>query len=899
MRCSPAALLAGSLMAGALLLHPAHAGELAVLSVKTWEDFVPKGKEVDAIYGDIVLRNDKIVVVIANPVPGRHANMTVRDVGGSVIDLTLRDHPNDQLSAYYPGARRFPYQLATVSAQGHAATNPAAETARDGDNISLSASNGKLPGEVGAGQAVLRGDVIALECLAPATVDRPEVRLTYTLREGQDFVEIRSEFRNTAEKLLQLAPVDDFRADRTFQSSPPGETDLVWAYDKWWGQAYGVVAPETAMRLSGSPAEPRVIEFLSGGKLTRELAPSQTLTLERRFFAARDLIAVRAAAARLHGDADLYPHRLAIQDARGEAIRDADVQLLLDDKPYGHARTNEDGQLLMELPPGRYQIEVQPLGRSAKLDFVVNPGRPRTEQPLPIQFPAAPRVVAEIRDADGKPIPCKVQFVGVDGTPNPYFFHETGEHAVHNLYYAHDGRFTQEIPAGTYDVLVSYGPEYDAEKLRIVAKAGEDVPLRATLRRVVQSPGWVSADFHSHSSPSGDNVSSQRGRVLNHLCEQIEFAPCTEHNRLDTYVPHLKALGVEDRMGTCTGMELTSVPGTVNHQNAFPLVMKPRTQDNGAPERDLDPEVQIRRLALWDNKSDKLVQQNHPDMGEVFFDRDGDGVPDGGFKGMFEYQDVIEVHPHWDVLSMQPFRKATDNRTKITLAYNNSIFNWLQLLNQGRRIPGVVNSDAHYNFHGVGWIRNYVKCATDDPPKIDPLDIVHAAEHGHIVLTNGPYLEVTLLEGDATAAAGGSLATPRRQAIPGDEIALPGGYATLHVRVQCPNWFDIDRVQVLQNGRKDAKLNWTRSSNADAFSKDVVRFERRIPLEFREDTHVIVVATGENLQLGPIMGPEHGRDHPTAISNPIYVDADGGGFKPNGDTLGHPLPVKGGKKVEP
>ena len=32
--------------------------------------------------------------------------------------------------------------------------------------------------------------------------------------------------------------------------------------------------------------------------------------------------------------------------------------------------------------------------------------------------------------------------------------------------------------------------------------------------------------------------------------------------------------------------------------------------------------------------------------------------------------------------------------------------------------------------------------------------------------------------------------------------------------------------------------------------------------------------------------------HPTAYNNPIFVDADGAGFTPNGDTLGWPLPVK-------
>ena len=41
------------------------------------------------------------------------------------------------------------------------------------------------------------------------------------------------------------------------------------------------------------------------------------------------------------------------------------------------------------------------------------------------------------------------------------------------------------------------------------------------------------------------------------------------------------------------------------------------------------------------------------------------------------------------------------------------------------------------------------------------------------------------------------------------------------------------------------------------------------------------------------MGPEHADDRPVAVSNPIFVDVDGNGFKPNGDSLGA-LPVKGG-----
>jgi hypothetical protein len=635
---------------------------------------------------------------------------------------------------------------------------------------------------------------------------------------------------------------------------------------------------------------------------TVSLEPGETTEIVRWIAPGRDLVGVKAALIRqADPKATLSAHVLVVTDASRRGVPNADIQISVNDEFYGNAISNGDGLAYLDLPPGLYQAKITALARGSK-DLSIDArsggaGGSGTDM-LSVEFPDAPRVVAEISDEHGNPIPCKVQFTGVENTLNPHFFDETGEYAVRNLFYSHNGRFTQEIAPGTYDVLISYGPEYNVEKLRITTRPGEDSPVRRALRRVIHSPGWVSADFHGHSSPSGDNVSSQLGRVLNLLCEQIEFAPCTEHNRLDSYVPHLKSLGVESLIATCTGIELTGLPGTINHQNAFPLVLMPRTQNNGGPEIDTDPEEQIKRLSLWDNASDKLVQANHPDMGEMFYDRDGDGQPDGGFKGMFAYQDVIEVHPIHEVLSFNPFRYNTveDKKTKVRTKYqyNSSIFNWVQLLNQGRRLPGVLNTDAHYNFHGSGFVRNYVKCHTDNPAQIDPMEIAHSAEKGHIIMTNGPYLEVTLYDSQSGSAADGV----RRKAIPGDDFPLPGGFGNLHVRVQCPNWFDIDRVQLLLNGRPEKTLNWTRSANPGSFSNEVVKFDRRIPIEFSSDTHVIVIAASENSELGPVMGPEYGKHKPTAISNPIFVDVDGRGFQANRDTLGYPLPVKQQKPVQ-
>lgn len=65
-----------------------------------------------------------------------------------------------------------------------------------------------------------------------------------------------------------------------------------------------------------------------------------------------------------------------------------------------------------------------------------------------------------------------------------------------------------------------------------------------------------------------------------------------------------------------------------------------------------------------------------------------------------------------------------------------------------------------------------------------------------------------------------------------------------------------------------------------------MRFDQEIPVTLSGDAHLVVVAVGEGLTLAPVMGGRKGGGVPLAVSNPIYVDVDGGGFKANGDALG-------------
>ena len=827
---------------------PAPAADLVALSPQTWDRYIPEGKEVDGIYGDFALTNDQLVAVVAHPRRGRNANMTVRDVGGCLIDLTRRDRQSDQLSAFYPGA-----QLRDLKFAGIEVEAPAIYEAAELDRVFVQARR------------------VTLRLVAAPREKEPDVEVAYTLEDGWPYIQVTTTFANHGPTAVEAELRDAIRADRTFEHSPDGVGGPFWIYDKHFGQAYGVVAD--GREVLGTSARQLLLRYQDRDrKVAVRLAPGESYRLTRRVIPGANLFDIQRVAARLAGKTD-HPVRLTVKDAAGRPVPEADVVLAQNGKPHAWGRTDPAGNLLISAGDTPGLLTVSALGHGANEVAIA----PDASGSLAVELPEAGAIVARISDEQGQPIACKVQFVGRGATKTPDFGPDSGEHAVKNLYYSHDGRFRRELDPGSYDVIVSHGPEYDAVFAEVHVVRGKDASLEAKLVRSVKTDGWISGDFHSHSSPSGDNTSSQLGRVLNLLCEQIEFAPCTEHNRLSTYDPHLKRLGAERRMATCVGIELTGKPLPLNHQNAFPLIMRPNTQDGGGPTSDDDPEIQIERLALWDGSSEKLVQVNHPDIGWMFRDRNGDGTPDTGFAGMAGQMDVIEVHPLQTIFD-GPTTQA-DGKSR-----NNTIVNWLQLLNQGRRIPGVVNTDAHYNFHGSGWLRNYLKSPTDDPAEIQVLDVVHAAERGHMVLSSGPFMEVELRAGSPGAT----------RAIPGDDLAAPGGAATLKVRVQCPNWFDVDRVQVFLNGRPAEALNFTRRSAPERFSDATMKFDQEIPLHLERDTHVIVAAIGERSKLGAVMGPEHQADLPVAVSNPIFVDVDGGGFRPSDDTLGE-LPTKGGR----
>ncbi len=854
------ALMGAALFLGAALQQPATtSAQLVQLSEQNWERFCPEGKEVDAIYGDFVLQNSRLTAVIAQPIGTRNANMTTKDVGGALIDLTVNSPQSDQLTAFIPGRRAFPYRSAEFSAM----------PGKDAAATTVS----QIPAEG------LTGEAVAVTVLSAGGDMRPNVRTTYRLGAQDTAVTVESVFHNPGDKPLEVLLEDDVRADGQKEDmirSPNGITDAFWLQDRYWGQAYGLSTEGRKLQLNSDPrtSQIRYVDATESAKI--KLAPGESLTLTRRLTAGSNALDVHAQVAQQRG-AKTVPVSLVLRDARQAPAAGVRLELLRDSITYGFASSDAKGQIATALPPGTYTGRAFQFGVavSEDLPIVVAEGT-KTSLDLPLRQHNFGRVVTAITDDAGQPLPCKLEFRPQNSDIKLNFGPETAEYAVRNLAYAPLGRCRQALPPGTYDVLISHGPEYDIAETTLTITPFTETPLAAQLRRTVNTTGWVSSDFHSHATPSGDNTSSQLGRVINLVCEHIEFAPCTEHNRISTYQPHIERLGIGNYISSVEGLELTGSPLPLNHQNVFPLRHTPRTQDGGAPTTADTLEEQIERIALWDDRSEKLLQVNHPDLGWMFYDRNGDGKPDAGHERAFPFMDVVEIHPIDNALDLAPYRTFPGGRR-----FHNTVFRWLQLLNQGYRIYGVVNTDSHYNFHGSGPLRNWIQSSTDNPSDIQFLEMVHAAEQGRLVMSNGPFLEVWATETGRTT-----------RVTSGQDLTATSKHVSLQIRVECPNWLDVNRVFVLVNGRPHAVHDYRRSEHADKFRTAAVKFANTLELTLPADAHLIVVAGEVGGSLGKVYGEAETKSQPAAMSNPIFVDVDGGGFTANKDQLDADLPVK-------
>ncbi len=799
---------------------------------------LPKGKEVDGAIGDWIMKNDKVIAVIADAYPDREANQMVSSIQGGVIDFTSLKANNDQLVIYYPQGARVDF--------------PAADT--------IIVLQGK-------------GSAVSLKVLKKASAREPYIAMTtYTLRDGNAYLEVNTEYQNTSDAPVSLKFADKVRCDNDLTDvSPAGVGQLAYIYNKWYKSAYGVATPSGSLFTKAMGEKPKLTDVGIDtwvpykGQSTGEpvqLAAGEKISVSRVLLTGDDIADLQQQFASITGNPS-PAWKIQVFDTKNNAIAGAFVFAKSPkDELVSAAMTQSDGSALLFPGKGEFKLGISKPGHDTIFQNVTiadqDGGSVAIMQPQTL-------VSIHITGPDGKYMPVKIEFRGTKGTKDPFLGPFKRAEGAGNNWFNTTTSFDVPVPPGTYEIAFSRGPEFDVILKTVTVQRGNREKIDVMMKRAYSTPNWIVADMHNHTTGSGDTNAEIEGRMYNLAGSGIEFAPATEHNRISTFTEHIEQLGLQKFIASAAGVELSGRPGPgdINHQNGWPVKIQEDKRGNGAPKTDKDPYMQMKRLYDYDGGKFKLMQQNHPNIGWLYFDKDRDGVADDGF-GTASITHCLEIN---GTLVEFP-RILAGERSRSRL------LPWLQMLNLGYRIYGTANSDSHVVSHATGSVFSYIYTANDNPEKIDEVELAHQVKNGHVVISNGPFMDIRM---------NGSL--------PGEEIKVKDGKVTVKVKVMTSNWCPVNTVQVVVNGRADQSLVFTNEKNPELFKEGVTAFEHEIPVSLKTDAHLIVLAYGKGETVGKVQGSKMRNAIPIVMSNPVFVDVDGNGFIANKDLLDNPIPT--------
>jgi hypothetical protein len=488
---------------------------------------------------------------------------------------------------------------------------------------------------------------------------------------------------------------------------------------------------------------------------------------------------------------------------------------------------------------------------------------PTTAPPLPAPGPVHLTLKPEgglsfdVRDArTGNPIPCKLTLVGVDGTRDPDFTRVDigrldGDSLVaYNRILSLSGIGVVHVPIGTYDVTVSRGPEWDIailRKLKIApvtsaASGAKGAFVNVRLAHVVDSSGWLSADFHVHAARSPDSRVPMADRIYEFVADDVQMIVSTDHNVVSDYDPFIRELDAGRYIASAMGDELTTAGW--GHFGAFPLARELERPGQGATlvhgrhPNDFFKDVRS-------SSPDAIIDVHHPRLDNEVgyfnlgqFDARADRAARVGFSWDFDAVEVMNGY-------QDPVRKSVDR----------VIDDWFALLNHGHIVTATGNSDTHHLTYNIGgYPRNYVRVADDRPQAVDGKQVAQAVRNHHSFFTTAPFVRVAIGSGTI-----------------GDLVSAPGGAAQADIEVQAAPWVDVDRVILYVNGREVKR--W-----AVAASTAAVRFHERVDVSSPGTDGYVVVRVDGGKPLTPIVGD--GRRftvYPLALTNPVFLDTDGDG----------------------
>ncbi|MHB8875070.1 MAG: CehA/McbA family metallohydrolase [Myxococcaceae bacterium] len=892
--------------------------------------------------GDVLLQNDKVRVVIEQP--GRQVGPVL--YGGSIIDADLV-RPQGA-----PGRDQFG-RMGLIYALGRVTKVTNVEILADGSagGPAVVASTGD---DVPHDLVNLKGLVTTqLDLNVSFVVDPSEPRpfrvtTYYVLSPGESRVRMLTAFCNDGEagQTFPLAELLDFRGSvEVFNpggcANGLGTAECLVDSSRWVGAqgdgvAYGIRSQALAdLATPGSPNATIIYGGVVGTIVeAKDMAGLLSWTdaearqrpgsfgirgggqrsYLRDFVVARDLAGVSAELLRI----DASPSgrvEVTSKNPDGSPAPFARVAVVATpaDRLEILVETDENARGVAVVPPGTYSLSAAREGSLPGVAVPVTVGA-GAAVPVELSLSASRTLTVRLADPSGAPVPGKVE-VRCPAGACPFSSATWKRHLLLEQpadgtaavgWVPAAGRLDLALPPGEYEVVVSRGPEYsvwpDTWPVR-----GQSADLRtadgavdAVVGRVLDTPGWMSADLHVHAVNSTDSLISNELRVATFLAEGVDVLVSTDHEFVTDYAPVIQALGAGGLMASMIGEEVTSF--THGHFNTFPVPLDPASPNGGAFDHAGGDGPSLRMTELFPGIKEAfpgaVVQINHPR---------GAG---GALTQLRVDTATLASHgaPEDFLMAAAPDATASDTRLfgdgfdAIEVANGThpsfTVMNdWMTFLSRGtvRTATGV--SDSHKALSHSGYSRTWARLGVDRPADFTFAPFAEAIRNHQAIVSNGPFLKVAARKVDAAGVASGAAVD-----IGGTLSISPAASEgiELTVDVTAPDWVQFDRVELYSHAPGREAVNGESNSGwpegrilakkvLDPLSLPVEAVPgpgslRRLHLveSFVQrptaDTWFVVMvrSVGPTRSLSPLIDST-----PYAFSNAILVDADGTGAYDN------------------
>lgn len=559
---------------------------------------------------------------------------------------------------------------------------------------------------------------------------------------------------------------------------------------------------------------------LDGGKLLEKIYRSLGTPVERTdiYFETRDR----------------NPTELIVRDA----FRHSVYYRTFLDKPYA---------LEIPLPPGLYSVTANFFPGVDETLFSVETGE---ENRCVVHDPPHGTVLIKIQDSSGRYVPGKVTFIGLDPTKSPYFQPENPVESgkrwetFKNSCFPEEEGLNVRLPVGNYLAYASRGPEYTMETKIVEIFQDEKMDLFFRIDKVVKTEHLISVDPHMHTIYSDGTVDIAE-RIKSVVAEGVDVAVATDHNYINDYLPTLRKLGLNSYLATIVGNEVTT--GGVIHYNTYPLLSRQDEQNNGA----IYPHRKSATPLFNDSRKkdpEAMLQVNHPRSGSIGYfnnfalDPETAATADKNLDLNFDVLEALNG----------PYLYSSNEQ---------SIKDWLNLMNRGYFFPIVGSSDSHTIDGGQpGYSRTYVIYSGKKGDEVDIASVISGLKKGHSFATNGPLVDLKI----------------NGTHIPGDFFTAKDNKVEIRLKVESAPWISVDRVRLIINGKR--KMAFSVDGQIDT----VMKFSESITLPVEKDCYIAAEVLGNRSlfpvhQARPRQGLRENATLPYAVTNPVFIDVDGNG----------------------